>query len=59
VDVVEFLREDPLIFCVVYFELQVCRNAETVSNMRRVEIYLTHYSGWMSERSVPITRAEG
>jgi hypothetical protein len=39
--------------------LQVCRNAETVSNMRRVEIYLTHYSGWMSERSVPITRAEG
>ena len=64
-DVVEFLREDPFVLRIVDFELEVWGDALTVSWLggdgreKGGGIWRVYDAGWIMERSVPITWAEG
>lgn len=59
-DIIEFVGEEPRVFSVVYFEVVVCWGARRVSiNVCGGGEAKWYNSGWMGERSVPITCAEG
>jgi hypothetical protein len=56
VDVVELLGEEPLVFCVVYFELTIGWDTSSFRGALETKWKRGAYNaGWIRDKSVPIT----